>query len=133
MFLATFDTEPRGERNMKRIIAHSLVGLAVSIPVYSYAAEVVIETATLQPNETKEVVVETSEKIKIGWNHADTKASEQCKNNCIEMTNPETEMSFSSLFGGSMGVEPQDGKSVLILKNVETFPLTIVIFKKPDN
>lgn len=119
---------------MKRVTSSIFFGLALLIPALAQAAgsgQKLIETITLKPDETKEVAVETNEKVKIGWSHLDFDAAKQCKNNCIELSNPLNSKSFSSKFGGSMGIEPKDGKALAVLKNVETIPLKIEIFQKP--
>lgn len=119
---------------MKRAIVYLAFVFAFLIPTLAQAqapGKEVIETLTLQPDESKEVVVEANEKIRIGWNHTDDESKKHCKNNCIELINPENNKSFASLYGGSLGIQPKDGKAAAVFKNVESVPLTIEIFKKP--
>jgi len=121
---------------MKHAIVYPVLALVILVPTLARSAapgEEAIETVTLQPSESKEVVVETNEKIKIGWNHADEEAWRNCKNFCIEMRNPANDFSFAQDLGGAFGVQPTGGKATAIFKNLESFPLTIEIFKKPLN
>ena len=123
------------------ILASILAG-AIFIPSSLWAAvpgEEVIETVTVQPNEEKEIVVESSVELKIGWRHKPDAAGKQPSGKvvkalcplkkCLELTNPTKKSTLASLYGSSMKFQPQDGKVVALIKNVEVNPISVQIYK----
>jgi hypothetical protein len=93
------------------------------------AEEVVLETVTLQPQEKKEVTIESSEKLKLGWDHTDDTTSNKCKNNCVNMIRQDG-IEYASLLGGGMRFSSIDGKVVAVFQNIEDFPIEIKIWKE---
>ncbi len=103
--------------------------LALLAPTIATAEQQILATVTLQPRESKEVVVESTVKVKLGWDHTDDDAAGRCKKNCINMVRSDG-MEMASMHGGSMGVRPIDGKVTMAFQNVESFPIEIVIWRK---
>jgi hypothetical protein len=109
--------------------------LALLLPGVAVAAsgeEVVLETVTLQPGEQREISVDSTEKIKLGWNHTETEpgTASRCKKMCVMMTKQGSETGIASMHGASMGIMPIDGKVAATLENVEDFPIEIEVFRK---
>lgn len=107
-----------------------LVVLLVLVPGAAFAQErVVLETVTLQPQEKKSASIDATKKTRIGWDHVKEATSDTCKNNCVMMTPPGM-AGYAQATGGSMRLDPIDGKITVILENVEAFPLEIVIYRE---
>jgi len=106
--------------------------LAPGVAVAASGEEVVLEVVTLQPKEKKRVSVDSTEKIKLGWNHTETEkgTASRCKKMCVMMTKQGSETGMASMHGMSMGIMPVDGKVAATLENVEDFPIEIEIFRK---
>jgi len=113
----------------------SLLVLALLAPCVAVAAsaeKVVLEVVTLQPHEKREISVDSTEKVKLGWDHTETEkgTASRCKKMCVMMTKQGSETGMASMHGMSMGIMPIDGKVAATLENVEDFPIEIEIFRK---
>lgn len=106
--------------------------LVSSVAVDAAGETLILETVTLQPHEKKEVSVESTQKIRLGWNHTNTEkdTASRCQKMCVMMTTQGSTSGVASMHGMSMGIVPIDGKVSATLENVEDFPIEIEIFKK---
>lgn len=93
------------------------------------AEQEILETVTLQPQETKEVAVAADARVKIGWDYTDESVTKGCKNECVKMARPDGAEMASSM-GGAMGILPIDGKVTATFQNVEDFPIGIAIYRE---
>jgi len=106
-----------------------LLILALLVPSVPAAAQEILETVTLQPQQKKEITIKSTVKVTLGWNHTDDSVSDKCKKNCVNMRRPDG-VEMASMLGGSMGFVPVDGKVVATFENLEDFPIEIQIFRK---
>ena len=104
--------------------------LALLLPAAAFADKTVIETFTLAPGEKREISVETAEKVRLGWSHADDSVAGECKKMCVNMTKAGSSGGAASMYGMSMGIQPVDGKATATLENLESFPIEVVITRE---
>lgn len=92
----------------------------------------ILETVTLQPGEKKVVSVDSTDKIKLGWNHTETVpgVASRCEKMCVMMTKQGSATGIASMHGATMGILPIGGKVSATFENVEAFPIEIEIFEK---
>jgi len=106
-------------------LSMAILGSAVAI-----ADNTLIEKLTLKPGEVKKFSIPAQAKMKIGFtpllSHEESK---KCKNNCIEISQTGG-TSMASLYGGTVGMKPKNGKIDFMLKNVESFPIEVELFHK---
>ena len=109
-----------------------LLTLLLLTPSVAFGATEVLEVVTLQPKEKKVISVDSTEKIKLGWDHTETEkgTASRCQHMCVMMTKAGSANGVASMHGMSMGILPIDGKVSATLENVEEFPIEIEIFKK---
>jgi hypothetical protein len=121
--------------NERGVTMRFLLVLTLLVPTVSFAAsgdKEILETITLQPKEKKEISVDSTEKIKLGWDHTETEkgTASRCQKMCVMMTKQGSESGVASMHGMSIGIVPIDGKVAATFENVEDFPIEIEIFKK---
>lgn len=109
-----------------------LLALTVLISSVVFAGTDTLEVVTLQPQEKKTISIDSTTKVKLGWQHTETESdtASKCENMCVMMTKKGSESGVASMYGMSIGIEPIDGIVSATFENVEDFPIEIEIFKK---
>lgn len=112
-----------------------LILVLLLVPSASFAAggeKETLEIVTLQPNEKKEISVDSATKIKLGWQHTETEkgTASKCKKMCVMMYKPDSANGIASMHGMAMGIAPIGGKVSATFENREDFPIEIEIFRK---
>ena len=105
--------------------------VAVHISSNAFAEEKSLGKFTLKPGEKHTVTVTSNATTKIGFsNDLQVKQMMDCKNGCIKMTVPGSDIEFSSAAGGALPVPSKNGKVEVVFENVEAFDIPISTFQK---
>jgi hypothetical protein len=116
---------------MRRIFAASFLAISLALGFSNTMAETetTIEKMTLKSGETKEFSINATSPMMIGFKHNMTsKQARKCMHNCIKMSHGGNSVAY--MMGGSMQMQPKDGKIEGSLKNVETFPIEVELIKE---
>ena len=110
----------------------SVVTLLLLFSLYSSTAtaSTTFDKVTLKPGESKSFSLDAQAKMKIGFKPLLSSAeAKNCKNNCIKFSQTGG-TSMASMFGGTIGMEPKDGKIEGVVENVETFAIEVELYHK---
>jgi len=117
---------------MQKFLSAIVLALSMAMlgSAVAFAENTVIEKLTLKPGEVKKFSIPAQTKMKIGFTPLlSHEESRKCKNNCIEISQAGG-AAMASLYGGTVGMKPKNGKIDFMLKNVESFPIEVELFHK---
>lgn len=105
---------------------------ALVFPAALLAASAPITTITLAPYEKTTVTIDATVDTVVGFtNLGSVDEAKRCRNTCIRMAVPgNIYQDVRAAIGTSMPITPKNGKIEVIFENVETFPISIEIFRE---